>query len=538
MSAPGADDTTRYLCAASYLDPAYGGRAISEFLVEPTRPVPPSPGLDAGKVLAEAIRARARRKNYDGLLILVMLFVVGLGWGSTLLYAWIGLSVLFSIPGWLSSVKPGGERTWNPKGVMLLLFLFPFLLLMVENADDIFDGGPSFLRGLPSEGDTVRLVIAVILALAAGGIVAYERWTLWQLLSTRFRRGANADSSVPGMTGFLTEDFSEQLGRYHGAERLDGVPGAPLVVYRGYNPFVGAGFRRGAWSMAIPLERDPDAGELRPLSTAMLYDGVRAAIERLRTAGPLSPDRRLSGLRVTDMVFTPAAELIDHLASPESRSYLQTLTEPPSTRLTPAEVTHLKEEPREWARYYQRFEVETWDRDLVLSTFLHLAVDETTLYLEWTPFVLPPIRAEYRVVDKMRPDSLRPLAQGLLMWLKLPASLPGRLLNLVSWIRPPKRENGVIDADRYGVAQSLRELASVNLFADYFQLVDIERYEKIIESRLLPAIGKLLGDAGYSTAKFEEQAAVVVNQDITISGNNNAPITQAGLLRRQRRVSQ
>ena len=538
MSAPGADDTTRYLCAASYLDPAYGGRAISEFLVEPTRPVPPSPGLDAGKVLAEAIRARARRKNYDGLLILVMLFAVGLGWGSTLLYAWIGLSVLFSIPGWLSSAKPGGERTLNPKGLMWLVLLFPILLLVVENADDIFDGGPIFSSGPSSEGDTVRLVIAVILALAALGIVSYERWTLWQLLSTRFRRGATADSSGPGMTGFLTEDFSGQLGRYHGAERPEGVPGAPLVVYRGYNPFVGAGFRRDAWSMAIPLERDPDAGEPRPLSTAMLYDGIRAAIERLRTAGPLSPDRRLSGLRVTDMVFTPAAELIDHLASPESRSYLQTLDDPPSTRLTPAEVAHLKEEPREWARYYQRFEVETWDRDLVLSTFLHLAVDETTLYLEWTPFVLPPIRAEYRVVDKMRPDSLRPLAQGLMMWLKLPASLPGRLLNLVSWIRPPKRENGVVDADRYGVAQSLRELASVNLFTDYFQLVDIERYVKIIESRLLPAIGKLLGDAGYSTAKFEEQAAVVVNQDITISGNNNAPITQTGLLRRPRRVTQ
>ncbi len=56
-----ADDTTRYLCAASYLDPGYSRRAITEFLVEPTRPVPPSPGLDAGRVLTEAVRARARR---------------------------------------------------------------------------------------------------------------------------------------------------------------------------------------------------------------------------------------------------------------------------------------------------------------------------------------------------------------------------------------------------------------------------------------------------------------------------------------------
>jgi hypothetical protein len=68
----------------------------------------------------------------------------------------------------------------------------------------------------------------------------------------------------------------------------------------------------------------------------------------------------------------------------------------------------------------------------------------------------------------------------------------------------------------------------VNLFTDYFQLVDIERYEKIIESRLLPAIGGLLGDAGFSTAKFDEQAAVVINNDITIGGDNRASITQTG----------
>ncbi len=59
--------------------------------------------------------------------------------------------------------------------------------------------------------------------------------------------------------------------------------------------------------------------------------------------------------------------------------------------------------------------------------------------------------------------------------------------------------------------------------------MDIERYEKIIESRLLPSIGKLLGDAGFSTAKFEEQAAVAINNDITIGGDNRAPITQTGL---------
>ncbi|MBE8518384.1 hypothetical protein ILP97_12835 [Amycolatopsis sp. H6(2020)] len=528
-----ADDTTRYLCAASYLDPAYSRRAITEFLVEPTRPVPPSPGLDADRVLTEAVRARARRKNWDGLLVVLMAVVIGLLWDNPLLYGWIVLSLLLvAVRAGKSAYAP--EKTFNPKTLILIGVSIVVAWLLLSYGDELFSSRSSryydddYYPSDSSGGDTARTVIGVVLAVGVCVAVTIERWALWNLLTTRFKR-LGATGGGGSLTGLLTEDFRNQLARYQpnagGAE----VPGAPLVVYRGYKPFVGAGFRRDAWSMAIPLERLED-GEGRPqLTTEALYDGIRAAITDLRHANALSPDHRLGGLTVTEAVFTPATELVDHLGEPEAAAYLPDIERPPHTRLTAADVARLRTEPKEWARYYLSFQVETWDRDLVLTTFLHVAVDDTTLYVEWTPFMLPPIRAEYRAVDKMRPDSLRPLGQGLLAWLEMPASLPGRILNLASWIRQPKREPGVLDPDRYGAASTLRELASVNLFTDYFQLVDIERYEKIIESRLLPAIGKLLGDAGFSTAKFEEQASVVINNDITIRGDNSGPITQTGL---------
>ncbi|WP_410645716.1 hypothetical protein [Amycolatopsis sp. lyj-346] len=530
-----ADDTTRYLCAASYLDPAYSRRAITEFLVEPTRPVPPSPGLDAGRVLTEAVRARARRKNYDGLLVLLMAVVIGLLWDNPLLYGWIVLSLL------LVAARAGKSayalEKINPKTLVVLGVSIVVAWLLLSYSDEIFESGSRYPSRYDvddyyedsSGGDTARTVIGIVLAVVVCVAVTIERWTLWNLLTTRFKRFAGTGDGGGSLTGVFTEDFRDQLARYQGDATSAEAPGAPLVVYRGYNPFVGAGFRRDAWSMAIPLERLED-GEGRPkLTTEALYDGIRTAIADLRNAHALSPDHRLGGLTVTEAVFTPAAELVDHLGEPEAAAYLPDVERPPHTRLGAADVARLRTEPREWARYYLAFQVETWDRDLVLTTFLHVAVDDTTLYVEWTPFMLPPIRAEYRVVDKMRPDSLRPLGQGLLAWLAMPASLPGRIVNLASWIRRPKREPGVLDPDRYGAASTLRELASVNLFTDYFQLVDIERYEKILESRLLPAIGKLLGDAGFSTAKFEEQAAVVINNDITIRGDNRGPITQAGL---------
>ncbi|WP_146060486.1 hypothetical protein [Amycolatopsis sp. CA-128772] len=529
-----ADDTTRYLCAASYLDPGYGKRAITEFLVEPTRPVPPSPGLDAGRVLTEAVRARARRKTYDGALVVLMAVVIGLMWDNPLLYGWIVLSVLLVIARAGRNAAASPEKPFNTRTLVALGVAVMIAVVLLANADELFGTRSSRYyddygyEDESSDGDTARTVIGILLAVAVLVLVTIERWTLWNLLTTRFKRLAEPTDGGGRLTGLLTEDFRDQLVRYREDDGPADAPGAPLVVYRGYNPFVGAGFRRDAWSMAIPLERLED-GEGRPeLTTEALYDGIRVAVENLRHATALSPAHRLGGLTVTEGVFTPATELIDHLGEPEAEAYLPDIELPPLTRLTAAEVARLRTEPKEWARYYLCFQVETWDRDLVLTTFLHVAVDDTTLYVEWTPFVLPPIRAEYRVVDKMRPDSLRPLGQGLQAWLEMPASLPGRIAHLGSWIRQPKREPGVLDPDRYGAASTLRELASVNRFADYFQLVDIVRYEKIIESRLLPAVGKRLGDAGFSTAKFEEQAAVVINNDVTIRGDNRAPITQTG----------
>lgn len=534
-----SDDTTRYLCAASYLDPRYSTEAITEFLVEPTRPVPPSPGLDAGRVLTEAVRARARRKNYDGLLVGLMAVVIGLSWDNPLLYGWIVLSVILLVAR-TGKGTTANERVFNPRTIALLLAAAVVAWLLLLYSDEIFASGRSYSSryaedvefGDAPDDDTARVVIGVVLAVIVLMVVTFERWSLWNLLTTRFKRFAPPAPDTGSLQGLFTEDFRAQLGRYQRGDEFAGVPGAPLVVYRGYKPFVGAGFRRDAWSMAIPLERldddESDPETRRELTTETLYEEIRGAVADLRQSAALSPDRRLGGLTVTDAVFTPAAELIDHLTDAEAAAYLPDIEYPPHTRLTEADVERIRREPREWARYYLCFQVETWDRDLVLTTFLHVAVDDTTLYVEWTPFMLPPIRAEYRVVDKMRQESLRPFGQGLLAWLELPASLPGRIANLASWIRQPKREAGVLDPERYGAASTLRELAAVNLFTDYFQLVDVERYEKIIGSRLLPAIGKLLGDAGFSTAKFEEQAAVVINNDISIGGDNRAPITQTG----------
>jgi len=544
---PGNDDATRYLCAASYLDPAYNTRVLKEFLVEPTRPIPPSPGVDASRVLTEAVRARARRKNYDGVLVLLTLLIIGIAWDQPILYAWIVLSLLLSMGNLSAAGTPSLLQPVTFRAVVGILLVIGFAVLMGFFISEMIDSaGSSRYRyssshSSSSSGDsgTARIVIAILLAFVALIICLGERWTLWQLLTTRFRRGATPAAGGGSLSGFLTEDFHAQLARYTKASEPAPEDGAPLIVYRGFNPFVGSGNRTVPFSIATPLERlddDEDEDGDRPeLTTETLYAHVHAVLDDLRRSGSLSPDRRLRDLKVTEAVFTPAAELIDHLADPDAVHYLPNLYAPPNTALGRTEVDQIRLEPREWSRYYVCTQVETWDRDLVFSAFLHVAVDETTLYFEWTPCVLQPILAHYRAVDRMRTDSYRPFWLGFMMWLRLPIGALGRLGNLVSWIRTPKRENGVIDPDRYGVAHSLRELAAGG-YTDYFQLVDIERYTKIINSRVLPAISTLLEEAGYSATAFEEQTATVINNEISIGGDNSGNITQVGKRRGMRRL--
>jgi hypothetical protein len=52
----------------------------------------------------------------------------------------------------------------------------------------------------------------------------------------------------------------------------------------------------------------------------------------------------------------------------------------------------------------------------------------------------------------------------------------------------------------YGVAHSLRELAADTDVRNYFQLVDRDRYLKVLESRCRFALFEALDEAGYEVA--------------------------------------
>lgn len=536
------DDTTRYLCAAAHLDARFGDRLIREFLTEPTRAVPPVAGVRAGAVLAEAVAARARRKVRDTLLVTLFAGVL-ITLSLSIVIAWLLVAVTV-----LAIVTAGGA---DRSGVLRRLLpaigggLVAGLLLTVL----IQAGGAATSYAYADPDLTPAAVLTILLLVLLLGVLLVDEYVVWHHIEDRFLRGYLLPDPAPDALSpqvrrvflFGSRHFLVQLRRHlHQQNRMcapdepspNGEPPvpAPVTVARGYHVFVGAGEPHGPWSLVVPLRPRQDVDRVRPLSAAALYERATDAMSSLRHAEGLSPGGRFADLRVTEQVVVAADELIDNLDLAED--FLAGPAAAPYPLLRGQRVRELRDNPLEWARYYRRFQVETWDRDFVVSAFLHLAVSDTTLYVEWTPCVLMPVRREYRAIDAMSDSPLLPVARAVARFLALPLTMPGRLRTVCSVIRPKRRPPGILTPDMYGVAHSLRELAADTDVQNYFQLADRARYVKVLESRLTLALVDALAAAGYDSTALEQQVATMANGNVYLAGGlptgeASTPVTAA-----------
>ncbi|HEX6360735.1 hypothetical protein [Actinophytocola sp.] len=509
------DDTTRYLCAAAHLDDRFADRVIDEFLTEPTRAVPPVAGVRAGVVLAEAVAARARRKIRDTVLVALFCCVL-VTLSISLVAAWliIGVTVLVS-----AGVVVGNtlDRTYVLRWLGGVLVAAALLVVLFAT------GGASTGHGSPAAALAVLLLVLLL------AVLLVDEFVVWRHVVDRFRRDCVLPDPHPDILSpqarrvylFGSRHFLTQLRRHLNprprmrpptsgellaANGEKPVP-APVTVARGHRVFVGAGEPYGQWTLALPLRQCPALKRVTPLSAAGLYARVEQEMDALRNAAHLSPGGRFAELRVTAQVVVAADELIDNLG--QAKDFLAEPTVAPYPLLRGQRVRELRDRPLEWARYYLRVQVETWHRDFVVSVFLHLAVSDTTLYVEWTPCVLLPVRKEYRAIDSMPDSPLLPVVRAVLRFFALPLTMPARLRTACSVIRPKRRSPGVLTPDMYGVAHSLRELAADTDVQNYFQLVDRDRYLKVLESRLRPALVTALAEAGYEVADRGTAAGLV-----------------------------
>jgi hypothetical protein len=516
------DNTTRYLCAAAQISEKYANAAIREFLVEPLRAIPPAPGVDTHAVLREAVASRTRRRIRDGVLLvlaLVFLFV-----NPTALLFWLLAAVAVAM-------LPGRFRVSRPADFVFAVGVMAVAALVlgfevVDTVTSASSGGSSSLGypDLPGADSSfvssaVRIVVlTAVLAVLIFGVLLADQLVVRFLVFQRFRRDAFV---VDGRTspsewerrlrGLGLEGFRLPLGRVAAAEEAVPDPGstADVVVHREFSPFVGAGIPLHQKVITLPLDASGEHTDPRSISVVELQHHVGAAIDRLKATSSLGPGRRLENLTQREQVLVPADRLVvDHASVPE---VLRDLDHPPVGRLPVEQARALADSAVEWARYYRCFRVESWDRDLTTSCYLHVGTDQRMLYLEWQFLALLPIAPEFRAIDRHRDSAIRLLGDTLLELWTLPATLFRRTASVFRRFKPlPQDLNEVVPA-KYGADRSLRELAQADRVQSYFQDVDVERYVRILDATLFRAVGEYLQDHGYSVVEFMKLADPVVN---------------------------
>jgi hypothetical protein len=524
----GRDDTTRYLCAAAHLDQDFADQAIREYLVEPTRAVPPSPGVYAPAVLAEAVAARARRKLRDGaLLALALLALACTSW--FLLTGWVVVALVVLIATSHSGDWLQLARKLVPLVIGLAAIWFVFSLGGGSADFDELDAG-AVEQG---SSDVASTVLSIVAILGMAAVLLIDEFVVTRHIDNRFRRGRRIGEVVVRtdqrqVFAFAPNRSLAELTRHLRGPQQPMAPGraarngdrqqpASVIVSREFNPFVGAGEPHEPWSLAIPLEPQSEATEPVPLTAAGLYGRICVEVAALREAPNLSPGGRFAALRISEQIVVSADELVDHDEDPAARDFLADHTVAPYPWLRAERVRELRDDPFEWARYHLCFQLETWDRDFVVTAYVHLAVNDRTLYVEWTPCVLLPIRSRFRQIDA-RPLSPWPAIRAALGALvMLPTTLLRRVKRLFARIRPLPRQRGEIGSAMFGAWRTLRELAADTEVHNYFQLADLDRYVKVLESRLTLAVIDTLTEAGYSVAALEKRVEAVSNNNLFIN---------------------
>ncbi|MEV0493035.1 hypothetical protein [Streptomyces atratus] len=345
-----------------------------------------------------------------------------------------------------------------------------------------------------------RLGLAVVpFGLLAGMAVVYagDRLVARSALSVLSRRQVSRDT-LPWATPKATRRMSA-LGEEQEGRRLP---------YDASQHFIGAG--RDHWGAAhinISLKpKDPEE-PVKPFGEAELLRRVGAALDELGR-----------GVReITDPL--PGFSMERVLGLP-SHLWLQ------RTREANGEAPDLtgrgrKSPSSEPTRLYLRAQCITWDGQVVVSVFVHAALEAGELRLTVRPHVMTPLYNELR----MTATPVGKRGVRLLRWVTARALLDAAVGPLALWRLIARIGLGESIENRAEEEDpvSLRDRYSTEEVTDMHQSDDAKRHVVLMETCVFRTVAAYLRDLGIDTTAYDQQVAAVTN-NIQIYGDNNAPI--------------
>ncbi|WP_410672386.1 FHA domain-containing protein [Amycolatopsis sp. cmx-4-68] len=466
-----SSQTTRCLCAATHLDESFCRVVLRETVAQPMRAVAPAYGVDLAAVARHALAASRRRLIRDAILAVVLLTCLVI---------------------WAQHLLPVRELHSAEIPALLLTTFWPSLPLG--------------------------------LGLAWLVVTTENAAMLWLLVGRLTGRNVDVSNVAPPAS----------RRAQHQLERLERLRRGNLVVFRDYQPFVGSGTPTGSWTLAVdltkgvPNQQDEGRRKPKPFSAHDLHMHLATRLRQLE----------LPGLSVSERLFINGNDVRgdDRL--------LPRLLAPPVEFVDPAVLLEAMNTPDSRARTYLCVETSGWRGQLTSTVFLRAVRIRGSLYLECSSFILPPLQTRFHAIDRLSgcdaADRLLKAAgyATIHTFPLLMASLV-RVANVVTGAgyvsRVEHRQRRAITEDRvfnYGAAASLRELAGATEFRRYYQEVDSDMYEQVVQEALLQETVEFLTLHDVDTGQVRQLQTTINNGNVShikigkganyIMGSNNA----------------
>lgn len=313
-----------------------------------------------------------------------------------------------------------------------------------------------------------------------------------------------------------------------------------LSVYSGFMPFSGAGMNVGGWSFLVNLHRGGDDlfGERsipRELEVMELYEGVTGSLDALE----------MGNLEIRDRLFVSGSDVRD------DKALMPNPMGPPLAWVDLDVLSRYMAAPTHQIRHYRCIEIVDWRGELVVSLFLRFAIRNGRLFCELNKFVLVPLNEDLHRLDHagggIRPrEVLSTIVRAAFTTPSLSFRAPkvifrplGRSMEAAGTAKRVARDP-FFD---YGASATALDRVRSTKYRRYFQRLDKEMYDKVLERTVLDSVIGVLEQHGIDTSELAERRATIINNGImaretNIEAHNVALGRGASILSNMRRAGE
>ncbi|HET9654567.1 MAG TPA: hypothetical protein VFP72_04385 [Kineosporiaceae bacterium] len=297
-------------------------------------------------------------------------------------------------------------------------------------------------------------------------------------------------------------------------ERLQQLAEGNVVVFGGYQPFIGCGVPLDSWTICIDVE--PAPGPAGSPGRIVPFDALDLHRHLLRVIPPQTPGDLWASSRlfVNGSAAGSVPDLVPAPSEPDTW---------PATRLPDEVLDRYTRKPSQAARTYVCLVQPAWGGELVVSTLTRAELAGGKLFVEGRTHALLPPKATFREVKWVPKQPRR--AWIAVARAALPVTVPlllgsfQRKLDLMKGtrrflrnrerMRRKLREGHPLN---YGASSTLREDCAAAGELKYYATVDEVRSFMTLKRQILVAVDRFLGMHGLATDEFRRQSEATLHE--------------------------